>query len=82
MTPTEQSTACVTAFLWDARVDLGNAIRRLDATVNRLGDESLDGAGADDAIRAQHFADDLAVIRAEVDAMYGRWARPEFKAAS
>jgi hypothetical protein len=82
MTPTEQSTACVTAFLWDARVDLGNAIRRLDAAVNRLHDEALNGAGADDAARAQHFAVDLAVIRAEVDAMYGKWARPALKAAS
>jgi hypothetical protein len=82
MTPTGQSTACVTAFLWDARVDLGNAIRRLDAAMNRLGDEALDGAGADDAERVQAIADQLAAIRAEVDAMYSRWAHPALKVAS
>jgi hypothetical protein len=83
MTSAYQSTACVTAFLWDARVDLGNAIRRLDATVNRLGDEALaDTMAPADAARVKALADDLVTIRAEVTAIYSRWAHPALKAAS
>jgi hypothetical protein len=86
MNPAEQSTMCVSSFLWDARVDLGNAIRDLDATVNRLGDEALaDTMAPADAARVKALADDLVTIRAEVTAMYSRWNHhlpAEFKAAS
>jgi hypothetical protein len=83
MTPAEQSTMCVTSFLWDARVDLGSAIRRLDATVNRLGDEALaDTMAPADAKRVKAIADQLTALRADVDAMYGKWAHPALKAAS
>jgi hypothetical protein len=74
MTPAEQSTMCVTSFLWDARVDLAQAIRRLDATVNRLGDEALAETMAPaDANRVKELAEQLTALRGDVTAMYSKW---------
>lgn len=82
MTPAEDSTACVTAFLYDACIDLKATIRRLDATVNRLADDALEGTGTEDAARVQALADQLAEIHADVGALYSKWTRPALKAAS